>query len=88
MLSQSRKVYATVMEEMDHLTFCMPIQVRKMTFKNTFKSDLQQINSKKAMSGLGLMYDQFVDLCILLECNYCNTNRDRLTMTVETCVRV
>mmetsp|Transcript_52668 Transcript_52668/g.111880 ORF Transcript_52668/g.111880 Transcript_52668/m.111880 type:complete len:438 (-) Transcript_52668:66-1379(-) len=74
-LARSGKVYATATEDMDALTFRTPIQVRKMTFANASKSDVQQINYVKAISGLGLTHDQFVDMCILLGCDYCDTIR-------------
>ncbi|KAL7425862.1 hypothetical protein ACHAXH_000454, partial [Discostella pseudostelligera] len=74
-LARSGKVYATATEDMDALTFRTPIQVRKMTFANAAKSDIQQINYDKALLGLGVSHDQFVDLCILLGCDYCETIR-------------
>eukprot|EP00585_Thalassiosira_rotula_P002253 CAMPEP_0196150638 /NCGR_PEP_ID=MMETSP0910-20130528/32115_1 /TAXON_ID=49265 /ORGANISM="Thalassiosira rotula, Strain GSO102" /LENGTH=242 /DNA_ID=CAMNT_0041413807 /DNA_START=3 /DNA_END=731 /DNA_ORIENTATION=+ len=46
-----------------------------MTFANASKSDVQQLNYEKAICGLGLNHDQFVDLCILLGCDYCDTIR-------------
>ena len=46
-----------------------------MTFANASKSDIQQINYDKAIGGMGLSHDQFVDLCILLGCDYCDTIR-------------
>lgn len=58
---------------MDALTFATPILVRKMTFANQSKSMVQTINYKKAMEGLGLSHDEFVDLCILLGCDYTDT---------------
>lgn len=74
-LARAGKVYATATEDMDALTFRTPIQVRKMTFANASKSDIQQINYDKAIRGLELTHDQFVDLCILLGCDYCDTIR-------------
>jgi flap endonuclease-1 len=65
--------YATATEDMDALTFQTPILVRKMTFANQSKSMVQTINYQKAIEGLGLTYDQFVDLCILLGCDYTDT---------------
>lgn len=74
-LARSGKVYATATEDMDALTFRTPVQVRKMTFANAKNSDVQQIDYAKAISGLGISHDQFVDLCILLGCDYCETIR-------------
>ena len=74
-LARAGKVYATATEDMDALTFRTPIQVRKMTFANASKAEIQQINYDKAIAGLGVTHDQFVDLCILMGCDYCDTIR-------------
>ncbi|KAL7522061.1 hypothetical protein ACHAWX_006744 [Stephanocyclus meneghinianus] len=74
-LARSGKVYAAATEDMDALTFRSPILIRKMTFANASKSDVQQISYEKAIEGLELSHDQFVDLCILLGCDYCDTIR-------------
>lgn len=66
-------VYATGTEDMDALTFRTPILVRKMTFASASKSTVQTMNYKKALEGLDLNHDQFVDLCILLGCDYCDS---------------
>jgi flap endonuclease-1 len=72
-LARSGKVYAAATEDMDALTFRSPVMVRKMTFANASKSDVQQIFYDKAIEGLEITHDQFVDLCILLGCDYCDT---------------
>ncbi|KAL3801628.1 hypothetical protein HJC23_013133 [Cyclotella cryptica] len=72
-LARSGKVYAAATEDMDALTFRSPVLIRKMTFANASKSDVQQISYDKAIEGLELTHDQFVDLCILLGCDYCDT---------------
>jgi flap endonuclease-1 len=69
------KVWAVGTEDMDALTFKTPILLRKMTFANASKSDIQQMNYKKAIEGLGLTHSEFVDLCILLGCDYCDSIR-------------
>lgn len=59
---------------MDALTFASPILIRKMTFASSSgKVEVQQISYDKAIEGLQLTHDQFVDLCILLGCDYCDT---------------
>lgn len=72
-LAKAGKVYATATEDMDALTFQTPIQVRKMTFAKASQAEIQEVNYSKALIGLGLNHDQFVDLCILLGCDYCDT---------------
>jgi flap endonuclease-1 len=46
-----------------------------MTFANASKAEVQQISYAKAIEGLGITHEQFVDLCILLGCDYCDTIR-------------
>ncbi|KAL3943087.1 MAG: hypothetical protein SGBAC_002820 [Bacillariaceae sp.] len=67
------QVYATGTEDMDALTFKTPVLVRKMTFANASKATIQTMKYAKALEGLGLNHDQFVDLCILLGCDYCDS---------------
>jgi flap endonuclease-1 len=74
-LARTGQVYATATEDMDALTFQTPILLRKMTFANQSKSMVQTMNYAKALEGLDLTHDQFVDLCILLGCDYCDTIR-------------
>mmetsp|Transcript_20667 Transcript_20667/g.30407 ORF Transcript_20667/g.30407 Transcript_20667/m.30407 type:complete len:434 (-) Transcript_20667:116-1417(-) len=68
-------VYAVGTEDMDALTFQTPVLLRKMTFANASKSDIQTMKYDKAIEGLDLSHDQFVDLCILLGCDYCDSIR-------------
>lgn len=74
-LAKEGKVWAVGTEDMDALTFATPILLRKMTFANASKSDIQQLDYAKAIQGLELTHDQFVDLCILLGCDYCDSIR-------------
>lgn len=74
-LCKAGKVYATGTEDMDALTFATPVLIRKLTFANQSSkgAQIQTMNYKKAIEGLGLTHDQFVDLCILLGCDYCDS---------------
>jgi len=74
-MAKAGLVYAVGTEDMDALTFQAPVLLRKMTFANASKSEIQTMNYEKAIEGLGLTHDQFVDLCILLGCDYCDTIR-------------
>lgn len=71
-LCRSGEVWGVGTEDMDALTFASPILLRKMNFANASKSVIQQMTYSKALEGLGLTHDQFVDLCILLGCDYCD----------------
>lgn len=71
-LCRNGEVWGVGTEDMDALTFACPILLRKMNFANASKSVIQQMTYSKALEGLGLNHDQFVDLCILLGCDYCD----------------
>jgi flap endonuclease-1 len=72
-LAKAGLVYATGTEDMDALTFATPVLIRKMAFANAAKSMVQELRYDKALEGLQLTHDQFVDLCIMLGCDYCDT---------------
>jgi flap endonuclease-1 len=74
-INKDGQTYATATEDMDALTFATTLLVRKMAFANQSKSVVQTINYAAAIQGLQLTHDQFVDLCILLGCDYCDTIR-------------
>jgi flap endonuclease-1 len=69
-LVKSKKAYAVATEDMDSLTFAAPILLKRLTDS---KHPTVEIKIAKVLSGLGLSYDQFVDLCILSGCDYCGT---------------
>jgi flap endonuclease-1 len=59
---------------MDALTFRTPKLLRKLTFSSgQAKQPIIEIDFEAAISGLGLTYEQFVDLCIMCGCDYCST---------------
>jgi flap endonuclease-1 len=75
-LARAGKVYATNTEDMDALTFRTPKLLRRMTFSGSGKSQKQtvvELDFEKVIAGLGLAYEEFVDLCILCGCDYCTT---------------
>jgi flap endonuclease-1 len=74
-MAKTGLVYAAATEDMDALTFQTPVLIRKMTFANATKAVVQSVNYDKAISGLDITPNQFVDLCILLGCDYCDTIR-------------
>lgn len=69
-LARAGKVYAAASEDMDTLTFNTPILLRHLTFSEQRKEPIQEIILEKVLEGLDLDRDQFVDLCILLGCDY------------------
>ncbi|PSR70456.1 hypothetical protein PHLCEN_2v13607 [Hermanssonia centrifuga] len=63
-------VYAAGSEDMDTLTFNAPILYRHLTFSEARKTPISEINLKAALEGLEMNMSQFIDLCILLGCDY------------------
>ena len=55
---------------MDTLTFGAPILLRHLTFSEARKTPISEINLEKALEGLEMDMSQFIDLCILLGCDY------------------
>lgn len=55
---------------MDTLTFASPILLKHLTFSEAKKMPVHEVNLAKALEGLGLDMNQFIDLCILLGCDY------------------
>lgn len=72
---KSGKVFATATEDMDSLTFGSNILLRHMTFSEARKMPIQEFHLNKVLEGLGLTHDQFIDLCILLGCDYTDSIR-------------
>jgi len=55
---------------MDTLTFNAPILYRHLTFSEAKKEPISEINLQLALEGLEMEMSQFIDLCILLGCDY------------------
>ncbi|KAF8461027.1 flap endonuclease 1 [Kalaharituber pfeilii] len=74
-LAKAGKVYAAATEDMDTLCYETPVLIRHLTFgeqRNT-KDPILEIYLDKVLEGLYMTREQFIDLCILLGCDYCNT---------------
>ncbi|KND89296.1 Flap endonuclease 1 [Tolypocladium ophioglossoides CBS 100239] len=69
-LARAGKVYAAASEDMDTLCFNTPILLRHLTFSEQRKEPIQEIRLDKVLEGLNMQRKQFVDLCILLGCDY------------------
>lgn len=72
-LAKAGIVYAAGSEDMDTLTFATPVLLRHLTFSEARKMPISEINLAAVLEGLELSMDQFVDLCILLGCDYCDS---------------
>jgi len=55
---------------MDTLTFDSPVLLRHLTFSEQRKEPIQEIHLDKVLEGLEMGREQFIDLCILLGCDY------------------
>lgn len=69
------KVYGVATEDMDALTFGANVLLRHMTFSEARKMPVQEIHHEKVLKGLELEESEFIDLCILMGCDYCDTIR-------------
>jgi flap endonuclease-1 len=67
--------YAVASEDMDTLTLGAPILLRHLTYSEQRKAPILEFHLDKVLEGLGLSMDSFIDLCILLGCDYCDTIR-------------
>lgn len=66
-MCKAGKVYATVTEDMDALTFQTKVLLRGL---NNKKEPITEINYDEMMKQLDMSYDEFVDMCILCGCDY------------------
>ncbi|KAI8964196.1 DNA-repair protein rad2 [Daldinia sp. FL1419] len=69
-LARAGKVFAAASEDMDTLCFDSPVLLRHLTFSEQRKEPIQEIHVDKVLEGLNMDRKQFVDLCILLGCDY------------------
>ena len=68
-------MYAVGTEDMDALTFGTTVLLRHLTFSEARKMPIKEFHLDKVLEGMELSMDQFVDLCILLGCDYCEKIR-------------
>jgi len=69
-LVKAGKVYAVGTEDMDSLTFGGDVLLRHLTFSEARKMPIQEFNLQRVLQGLEMNMEQFIDLCILLGCDY------------------
>lgn len=68
------KVYAVATEDMDALTFGSTRLVRHLSSGSSEAT--QEYNLEKVLKNMGLeTMDEFIDLCILMGCDYCDSIR-------------
>ena len=65
--------YGVASEDMDTLTFGAPIMLRNVTVSEAKKLPIKEFRLDEVLKGLGITMDKFIDMCILLGCDYCET---------------
>ncbi|KAL9280721.1 putative spleen exonuclease [Arabidopsis thaliana] len=74
-LCKSGKVYGVASEDMDSLTFGAPKFLRHLMDPSSRKIPVMEFEVAKILEELQLTMDQFIDLCILSGCDYCDSIR-------------
>lgn len=72
-LVKAGKAFATATEDMDGLTFGSNLLLRHMTFSEARKMPIKEFHLNRVLEDLGLTHEEFIDLCILLGCDYCES---------------
>lgn len=66
-------VDAVATEDMDALAFGAPVLLRNVTASRSKKLPIQEYKLEKILKDLEMTQKEFVDLCILLGCDFCET---------------
>ncbi|CAI0552063.1 unnamed protein product [Linum tenue] len=74
-LCKSGKAYAVASEDMDSLTFGAPRFLRHLMDPSSKKVPVMEFEIAKILEDLNISMDQFIDLCILSGCDYCDSIR-------------
>ncbi|KAL8541924.1 hypothetical protein ACS0TY_002972 [Phlomoides rotata] len=74
-LCKADKVYAVASEDMDTLAFGATRFIRHLMDPRSKKIPVVEFEISKVLEELNLNMDQFVDLCILSGCDYCESIR-------------
>jgi flap endonuclease-1 len=69
-LAKSGKVWGIYTDDMDILTFGSPRILKNFSMRN---KKILELDLSRILNSLGINYYQFIDLCILLGSDYCNT---------------
>ncbi|KAG6534726.1 hypothetical protein ZIOFF_008629 [Zingiber officinale] len=76
-LCKSDKVFAVASKDMDTLTFGAPRFLRHLMDSSSKKISMMEFEVSKVLEELRLTMDQFIDLCILSGCDYCDSIKGR-----------
>ncbi|KAN0041630.1 hypothetical protein ACTFIV_004174 [Dictyostelium citrinum] len=67
------KAWATGSEDMDSLTLGSTVLLRRLFFSEAKKMPILEFELQSVLDGLCLTQDEFIDLSILLGCDYCDS---------------
>jgi flap endonuclease-1 len=71
-LVRGSRAWAVATEDMDALTFGSKILLRHLTFSEAKKRPVAEYHLDDVLAQTGLSMNSFIDLCILLGCDYCS----------------
>jgi len=74
-MTKAGLVYATGTEDMDALTFDSPRLIRNLMAAEARGLPITEIDLERALEALNMTRQEFIDLCILLGCDYTGTIR-------------
>ncbi|CCH62789.1 hypothetical protein TBLA_0I01290 [Henningerozyma blattae CBS 6284] len=74
-LAKAGVVYAAASEDMDTLCYRVPHLLRHLTFSEAKKEPIHELDVEVVLRGLDLTIEQFIDLGIMLGCDYCDSIR-------------
>lgn len=72
-LSRTGKVYGAASEDMDTICYRPAHFLRNVTAAEARKLPVEEYDIVKVLESLEMDIDKFIDLCILLGCDYCET---------------
>jgi len=72
-LCKADLVYAAASEDMDTLCFSCPKLARNLMSPASQGKPILEFDFNKCLSELELTWDQFIDVCILCGCDYCDS---------------
>ena len=70
-LVAKKKAWAVGTEDMDALTFGAKVLLRHMSYSEAKKKPILEFHLDAVLQALDFTMEQFVDMCILLGCDYC-----------------
>lgn len=72
-LVRAKKVFAVASEDMDCLTFDCHCLLRNLMAPESKKLPVLEYSSEKLLQELDMTRESFIDMCILLGCDYCDS---------------